>query len=109
MFNFLVAQNERAPDPRVGSNPALGGTYDSLSIAVVIGFLIILIHCCCYLPAFSTACNSSVQKLFPQAALTVAPTMVGPTSEILNTPATFVVVGFGTVLGGAAILMLSNI
>ncbi|KAL5522946.1 hypothetical protein ACEPAF_1213 [Sanghuangporus sanghuang] len=83
MFNFLVAQNERAPDPRIGSNPSL--------------------------VAYSAACNTSVGKLFPQAALTIAPTWDGPTDIILNTPATVVVVGFGSVLAGAAIMMLSNI
>ena len=62
MFNFLVAQNERAPDPRVGSNPALGGTYDSLPIAVVIGFL----HYTNSLLLFASLLNG-MQLLRPEA------------------------------------------
>ena len=33
----------------------------------------------------------------------------GPTDIILNTPETVVVVGFGAILGGSALLLLSNL
>ncbi|EJC99174.1 uncharacterized protein FOMMEDRAFT_23085 [Fomitiporia mediterranea MF3/22] len=79
MFNFLVARNEKAPDPRIGSNVALS--------------------------QYAGACN----KTFTNAVLTIAPGWDGPTDIILNTPSTVVVVGFGAILAGSALMMFSSL
>ncbi|KAI5118208.1 hypothetical protein M0805_004698 [Coniferiporia weirii] len=83
MFNSLVSANMKQPDPRVGTNVGL--------------------------TAYQAACASSVNATIPALALTIAPDWDGPTDIILNTGATVVVVGFGAILGGSALLMLSNI
>lgn len=56
--------------------------------------------------AYLTACNNTA---LPKVALTIAPTWDGPTDIILNTPATVVVVGFGAMLAGSALYLLSSI
>ncbi|THH09662.1 hypothetical protein EW145_g1843 [Phellinidium pouzarii] len=83
MFNELVAANMKQPDPRVGTNVGLA--------------------------AYQAACGTAANVTLPALALAIAPGWEGPTDIILNTPATVVVVGFGAILGGSALLLLSNI
>jgi len=84
MFNFLVAENIKAPSPVVGSNPALAGL----------------------LGACTTA---NITTLDATIALGLAPNWDGPVGIHLNLGATVVVVGTGTLMGMAAIYLLFNI
>ena len=60
--------------------------------------------------AYTAACQASSAKVALAAALTIpAEGWTGPTDIILNTPQTVVVVGFGAILGGSALLLLANI
>ncbi|KAI5990458.1 hypothetical protein EDD15DRAFT_2280362, partial [Pisolithus albus] len=60
--------------------------------------------------AYGTACSSSVNVTIPSQIITlqVPPNWDGPYLVVLSLPATAVVVAAGALLGGSALLLLSN-
>jgi len=83
LFNFLIAQNIPAPDPRIGASTILSG--------------------------YTGACTTNEQPVNTTLALTLPDDWAGPVSEVFNTPATIVVVGIGALLGVFCLYTLSNI
>ncbi|EJD48891.1 hypothetical protein AURDEDRAFT_161827 [Auricularia subglabra TFB-10046 SS5] len=81
-LDFLVRTNTEPSDPRLGSAAALG--------------------------AYATACSAQANVTLA-VALGVSPGLNGLVVEVLNTPATVVVVGFGGVLGAALMYIMSNL
>jgi len=84
MLTDLINRNQPKPDPRAGSNPALG--------------------------AYAAACKGSQNiTLSPLAiSLTLPPTWDGPFDVEMGLPGTIVTVMTGAFLGVSAILLLSN-
>lgn len=60
-------------------------------------------------PAYLAVCAANLNTTMPKLALAIPSDWPGATDIILNTGATVVVVGFGAILGGSALLMLANI
>jgi len=84
MFHFLIAQNERMPDFRAGSNPVVA--------------------------AYATACTSANQTLLAnQTALTLPDNWDGPFVAILPVGGAAVTVIAGVFLGFSALMLLSNL
>lgn len=101
MLEELIRNNEKMPDLRAGSTPALAGTVSWPLQAY--HHLISLIR-----PAYSAACkdvNLTTQPL----ALELPKDWDGPKSIELNMPATVVTVGFGGIMGATFLYLLSNI
>ncbi|KIJ60437.1 hypothetical protein HYDPIDRAFT_43290 [Hydnomerulius pinastri MD-312] len=85
MFDDLIAKFAESTDPRAGSATAL--------------------------TAYAAACLASVNITVPTSyiTLTLAPDWDGPYGVHLGVPATVLTVAVGTLLGGGALLLLSNI
>lgn len=101
MLTELINKNQKMPDPRAGSTPALAGT-----------LIVRLIHrnSLTTYAAYNTACNGSVGVLYPATAIALAPppSWDGPFDAQLGLPATIFTVIVGALLGGSAIFLLSN-
>ncbi|KIJ18206.1 hypothetical protein PAXINDRAFT_167461 [Paxillus involutus ATCC 200175] len=84
MFNDLVAKFAESTDPRAGSATAL--------------------------TAYATACSTSVNVTIPTSFVTleVAPNWDGPVGVHLGVPAMVLTVAAATLLGGSALMLLSN-
>lgn len=84
MFDDLIDRFAESTDPRAGSASAL--------------------------TAYGTACSSSVNVTIPSQMITlqVPSNWDGPYLVVLSLPATAVVVAAGVLLGGSALLLLSN-
>jgi len=84
MLTDLINKNQKAPDPRAGSNPALA--------------------------AYGAACNASLNIILPpkSISLQLPPSWDGPFDVQMSLPGTIVTVIVGAVLGVGSILLLSN-
>ena len=102
MYEEVVRRNIKVPDLRVGSNAVLAGEL-AHKFEISPGF----IHFD-FPQAYAGACNAPPINATVAAALTLPPFWDGSINVKLNTPATVVVVGFGGILGGSAIWLLSN-
>ncbi|KAF9219330.1 hypothetical protein BS17DRAFT_821814 [Gyrodon lividus] len=85
MFNDLVAKFTESTDPRAGSATAL--------------------------TAYAAACSTSVNVIIPTSFITLelAPNWDGPLGVHLSVPATALSVAAATLLGGGALMLLSNL
>lgn len=103
MFNDLVAKFTTSTDPRAGSATALTG---KLATLVIPSFL----HTHTSAKAYATAC-SGVNVTVPTSlvTLTTPPGWNGPFEVQLSTGETALTVAAATLLGGGALLLLSNV
>jgi len=83
LFTFLIAQNAKQADPRIGALTLLSG--------------------------YAGACQTANFTLATAPALTLPPNWDGPVTEILSAPLTGVVVTFGALIGVFCIYVLSNL
>lgn len=82
LFEFFIHTNTVPSDPRLGGSPTVA--------------------------SYVTACNNAGFKNVT-ATLHVPADWQGLHDDILNTPATVVVVGFGAILGGGLMYIMSNL
>lgn len=103
LFKFFIDTNTVPADPKLGASTAVSGT-QAPATPVLIPDL--------PLSGYVSACNAEADhNTTAVLALALAPQleMQGLRVEVLNTPATVVVVGFGGIMGIALLFIMSTL
>jgi hypothetical protein len=116
LFTYVIDKNIVAPDPRIGSQPALTGqwhldcTHLLSSADQSHSYLRGYQRLDCNITAFIAAClanplNTTIKPL----ALALPPSWMGPQSNKLGLGATVVAVAAGAILGGGSLYTLTHL